>query len=117
MLPVLISIYPLTNINPNISPEDSQTHALFQCLLRTPYVPAMPSVPMEQKAGATVINIGGAKLVAGDDHSHIVQDPTQGGDKKVNFSLSKENDKPETKNENVGGIPDFTQNLVIKKLE
>jgi hypothetical protein len=78
--------------------------------------PLMPTPYQTPNVGAgTVINIGGAKLVSGDDNSKTVKEDTTAN------AFGGQNDKVETKFE--GGkmeaksALDFNQNLVIRKIE
>jgi hypothetical protein len=79
-------------------------------LMSTPY-----QTPNATGGAGTVINIGGAKLVSGDDNSKTVKEDTTGD------AFGGQNDKVETKFE--GGkmeaksALDFNQNLVIRKIE
>jgi hypothetical protein len=91
-----------------------QTGGFIQApLMPTPY--QTPPLPATGGAG-TVINIGGAKLVSGDDNSQ-----TRNVKENASDAFGGQNDKVETKFE--GGkmeaksALDFNQNLVIRKIE
>jgi hypothetical protein len=80
----------------------------------TPLMPT-PQYQTPNAGAGTVINIGGAKLVSGDDNSKTVKEDTTAD------VFGGQNDKVETKFE--GGkmeaksALDFNQNLVIRKIE
>ena len=78
-----------------------------------PYVPGYPQAP---NSGGTVINIGGAKLVSGDDNS-LTKTVKENGQIDV-LGGEKQNDKVEPKITGEAKTAlDFNNNLIIRKLE